>query len=232
MSNEEQWCFTWLADNPAAAIGKERAAFVRASMWPNKSIIRVGFLDGDEAIQARVQQEALNWTRPAGGPANLRFSFVPDALTADIRISFAYRGSWSVLGTTCRTIQPLSSPTMNFGWLTPSTSAADLRRVVLHEFGHALGMVHEHLSPNVSILWNKPAVYESLKGPPNSWDKSTIDRNLFDAFAAKEMNASTFDAASIMLYPIPSTWTTNGFSTSLNTQLSDMDISFVQKQYP
>ena len=47
---------------------------------------------------------------------------------------------------------------MNYGWLTPDSDDDELRRVVLHEFGHALGLIHEHQNPEGGIEWNEPAV--------------------------------------------------------------------------
>jgi endonuclease G len=230
-ANPDKWCFCWLADNPYAT-GTPKAALVKATMWRPGEIITIAFLDGDAAVQARVRQEAVKWTRNFGGPANVVFSFVADPSQADIRVSFQRPGSWSVLGKTCRNVTPKSEPTMNYGWLTPASTDDELRRVVLHEFGHALGMVHEHLSSNVNILWNKPQVYADLSGPPNNWDRAKIDVNMFNAFAAREMNASRFDKDSIMLYPIPARWTTDGFSSGLNVALSAMDVDFMRIQYP
>ena len=36
---------------------------------------------------------------------------------------------------------------MNYGWLEPDTELREYQRVVRHEFGHALGMIHEHQNP-------------------------------------------------------------------------------------
>jgi hypothetical protein len=40
----------------------------------------------------------------------------------------------------------------------------------VHEFGHALGLIHEHQNPNRAIQWNRDAVINDLQGPPNNWD--------------------------------------------------------------
>ncbi|WP_437321271.1 matrixin family metalloprotease [Sorangium sp. So ce385] len=40
---------------------------------------------------------------------------------------------------------------MNFGWLTLESTQADVESVVLHEFGHALGLIHEHQHPENGI---------------------------------------------------------------------------------
>lgn len=49
---------------------------------------------------------------------------------------------------------------MNYGWLYPDTPDQEYSRVVLHEFGHALGAIHEHQHPEAAIPWDKPKVYE------------------------------------------------------------------------
>ena len=48
------------------------------------------------------------------------------------------QGSWSYLGTDATRV-PKESFTMNLGFVDRST--------VLHEFGHSLGLIHEHQSP-------------------------------------------------------------------------------------
>jgi len=228
MANENKWCFAWHAAPPAGS-KTERAALVKASKWTPGDLITVSFLDGDPGVQAQVKQVAQRWTAP--GMANLLLSFRDDNST-DIRISFQFPGSWSVIGTTCRSITDKTQPTMNFGWLTPTSDPDEVRRVVLHEFGHAMGLIHEHQSPAGGIKWNRPEVIRSLSGPPNNWDLPTIEHNMFDPNAAAETNFTNLDAISIMMYPIPANWTTDGFSVGLNSDLSPTDKSFIHNQYP
>jgi len=166
-----------------------------------------------------------------GQTANLRLVFPANTTQTNIRISFQQKGSWSTLGTTCNQV-PQGQPTMNYGWLTPSSTDDEVRRVVLHEFGHALGLIHEHQNPAGGIMWNKPAVYKSLMGPPNNWTKQQVDFNMFEPYSAQETNFTQTDPASIMMYSIPASWTTNGFSVGLNKDLSSTDKSFIHKQYP
>ena len=104
---------------------------------------------------------------------------------------------------------------------------------MLHEFGHALGAIHEHQNPSAGIPWNKEAVYRYYMGPPNNWPREQIDNNLFRRYSENITNFSHFDSNSIMLYPIPAEFTTNGVAIGgRNSQLSELDIQFMKQQYP
>jgi serralysin len=120
---------------------------------------------------------------------------------------------------------------MNYGWLTPDSDDDELQRVVLHEFGHALGLIHEHQNPQGGIEWNEPAVIADLSGPPNEWDEETIRRNVLDRYPKGDVSATPVDGESIMMYPIPASWTLDGFSSDLNDDLSAQDIAFIREEY-
>jgi len=203
---------------------------VKASRWNGGDTITISFLDGDPGVQERVKKEALAWAAPQ--LANLTLDFRTNTTETLVRISFRYSGSWSVIGTTCRQVTDTTQPTMNFGWLTPTSSDDEVRRVVLHEFGHALGLIHEHQNPGGTISWDREAVIRDLSGPPNNWSLDVIEHNMFEPYAAAETNFTNLDPQSIMMYPIPSSWTTNGFSVGLNGDLSPTDKKFIHKQYP
>ena len=122
---------------------------------------------------------------------------------------------------------------MNFGWLTSESSLEDVRSVVLHEFGHALGLIHEHQNPRQAIRWNEAAVIRDLSGPPNNWDPTKIRQNVLDRYDPAKVSATEVDAESIMMYPIPASWTQGGyFSAGLNTDLSARDRTFIRECYP
>jgi len=221
------WCFAW-HEAPPPTTAESKAGLVKSNKWPDGSTIRIGFLDGTPAQQALVKKFSVGWIGP--GLAKLKFGWGP-ANTADIRISFAYSGSWSVIGTTSKNV-PKTQPTMNFGWLTPDVTDAEAQRVILHEFGHALGLIHEHQNPLGSISWNKPAVYHDLSGPPNNWSKATIDHNMFETYPKQEIAGTALDKSSIMMYPIPASWVTDpAQAVGLNSQLSVTDQTFISKTY-
>ncbi|MEM9106878.1 MAG: hypothetical protein AAGC96_14585 [Pseudomonadota bacterium] len=226
MSNAHKWCFACAKSLPAPVA--ERAALIRAKKWTPGELVTVSFLDGSAVLHKRVKSVAEEWV--GMNMANLKFIWnEPDQ--TDIRISFRHSGSWSYLGTDCRNI-PRPDATMNYGWLSENSDEDELRRVVLHEFGHALGLTHEHLNPMDQVDWNKENVIADLSGPPNNWDLETISRNMFDAPRLSEVNATQVDVNSIMMYPFPAHWTNDGGSAGLNTGLSAQDIEFIKEQYP
>jgi serralysin len=227
MANEKRWCYAWFQGKPVGA-GTTRAALQKDAKWKAGDPITVAFMSGDEKLKQRVRDVAKRWVAP--GLANLRLVF-NDADDADVRIAFQQGdGSWSTVGTTCRQV-PKEKATMNYGWIDANSTEEDLRSVVLHEFGHALGLIHEHQNPVGGIQWNRKAVIDELSGPPNRWSVEEIEFNVLKPAAPEDVDATTMDRQSIMMYPIPLSWTTNGFSTGFNSDLSDTDNKFIRKQY-
>jgi hypothetical protein len=228
MDNKDRWCFAWFAHRKSQ-VGKDRAALLRGARWRRGSVISISFLDGDPVVQRRVKRAALKWT--ALGLANLTFEF-REAPPTWIRISFQFEGSWSSIGTTCLQITDQTQPTMNLGWLTRESTKADVEQVVLHEFGHAIGLIHEHQSPGGEIHWNRIQVAQDLSGPPNHWSAETIKQNMFEPYSKLETNYTELDPLSIMMYPLPGKWTIDGFSVGLNNKISRTDKTFIHSQYP
>ena len=119
---------------------------------------------------------------------------------------------------------------MNFGWFNDNTEESDFCRTTLHEFGHALGCIHEQLQPQADIKWNKGFVYEYYE--KLGWTRTDIDLALFQKYNSAETINSDYDPLSIMQYPLPPGFTTNGFVVGWNNQLSQTDIDFIRKIYP
>lgn len=231
VSDNRHFCASLMADGPAGLEPEYakhlKGAILRTSMWQRNSVVTISFLEGDPGLQERVKAVAREWVVP--GMARLIFDFRPSGSDTDIRIAFQLgAGSWSYLGTQCRLIQP-PKPTMNYGWLTPTSSDDELRRVVLHEFGHAIGLIHEHQNPDQPIQWNRDAVIHDLKGAPNFWDEASIENNMFKRY--NDVISTPLDPESIMMYPIPAAWTLDGFTVGLNSELSEEDRKLVRQVY-
>ena len=210
--------------------GALHLAITTSKLWKSGRELKVHFKSGTDWQHEKVQTHAPLWSKYA----NIKFNFDVTG-TPDILIDFnPVAGSWSVLGTDSS--YPISlkppRPSMNLGWVVDTKAEAEIRQVILHEFGHALGVIHEHTSPFASIPWNKEQVYKDLGGPPNYWTKEMVDRNMFSVYNALENPSTAFDPASIMLYQYPTTWTTDGKGTANNTTLSAQDKAFIAFCYP
>ncbi len=212
---------------PMPRNANERLALLANELWGAGYSLRIAFLDGEPTLQERVKKAALEWTTHAP----VTFAFVNDPNTADIRIAFSRRGSWSMIGKQANGLSK-SDPTMNFGWLTLNSTDGDVSSVVLHEFGHALGCIHEHQHPAGGIPWNKQAVYDFYAGYPNYWTKEKVDTNIFNTYAANlTVHTAKPDPLSIMMYPIDKRLTDGNYEVGLNTALSAGDIAFIKQAY-
>jgi len=206
------------------AYKRQPLAAITDKMWQPGETVTFGFdiRGGSLNLIEKVKLYAKEWERYA----NIKLEYVMDIRNAVIKIGFvAGAGSYSQIGREALVTQA-NTLTMNFGWLATLTDESLIRRVVLHEFGHALGFIHEHLSPAAAIPWDKEKVYAFYALPPDNWDRATVDNNIFTKYALTSTNYSTYDRLSIMHYPIPAELTTDGSSSPFNTDFSETD-----KQY-
>lgn len=208
-----------------------RMALMASKRWGAGFVLRCRFLDGSAKMQNKVRTLCKEWEKHA----NVKIKFVSSA-PAEIRISFyADDGSWSAVGRDAlnTTYFPPHLPTMNFGWVRDDSDPDEDRAVILHEFGHALGCVHEHQSPTFDRKWNKAAVLQYFQGPPNFWDKADIEHNVLKKYSPFGIKATAFDPESIMLYAFDGALFADGEGpTNENTQLSTTDRAMIKKMYP
>ena len=228
------------------------AAFLLSTLWQPGQTITIDFIDASPPPWKKAWVEKVV-TEMVAPYVNLNLQFGNYGNSADIRITFAHENqAYSRLGTQSTWYKGSSEQpeSMNLGWLDEPHSGSFQWKgvtytfpgcvwcssnqngsVIIHEFGHALDMVHEHQNPEGGIQWNVPAVLSYFRGAPNYWNDDQIYFNVIDKYASSLLNASEFDPQSIMLYAFPSSLTTNGVGTQANAIMSPTDIEWMRRVY-
>lgn len=222
-------CMTLDADEPYAIsdapddVAEDRATGAKNKFWSPGATLRVRFLNGTSTLQSK----AFNYAKQWESYANIHFVRVYSG-ASDIRVAFDAEGNFSKLGTDALNVAA-TAKTMNLAF-TSSSTEEQIRRASLHEFGHALGLNHEHQHPMADIPWNKPAAYAYYL-QTNGWSAQQVDQQVFNKLSWESSQHTSFDSKSIMEYPVPANLTTNGFSIAWNTELSATDKEFIGKMY-
>ena len=211
--------------------------------WKNGTTVTVGFLNRNDSygatLRAKVEQIAPTWSQYA----NIKFDFRegPDAnvvinFSSDLAPLATYSSELG-LNAILLTRQKLPSMNLVFDPDDPKNDDDEFRRVILHEFGHALGLIHEHARPDSKLVWDGNAVrrfYAEQFG--DAWDWDDIKKNVIDFYSEKLVDQTNFDPHSIVMYRFPQGLATfqdgTPFSTDWNRELSDLDRSFIASMYP
>jgi hypothetical protein len=180
---------------------------------------------------------------------NMELIFVDgpsDPKRSDIRIDFHLdKGCNSRIGSNCKNVK-YPERTMNFAWFDVN--------VVLHEFGHALGLIHEHQSPMEGEIprdiWNRQGLYKFYEpdmisrgiNPGDPTYRKEADKiiitNVFSKYTDRDVQGTSFDQYSIMLYTFPYYVFVGGLygryprGIRKNTILSIKDVLYISKLYP
>ncbi|MFI5219592.1 MAG: M12 family metallopeptidase [Bacteroidia bacterium] len=190
--------------------------------WRNKKKLKVFFWENNVEAARKVLNIANEWYSYTG----IRLEKTDTMLYSDIRVSFVELGYSSSVGS--EAINHFGETTMALHGLDTMTDKAEMKRIVLHEFGHALGLMHEHQRPGLSIPWDTPAVYKFYYDH-FKWARDCVDQFVFKPFYGYACN--DFDPKSIMIYAVPDTLTKGNFEIRWPDDLSSNDKICAKKVY-
>ncbi|MFJ2488423.1 M12 family metallopeptidase [Pseudomonas sp. NPDC087639] len=199
-----------------------RATAILAKCWKPDRHLTISFMDQPPAaLKEAIKRHIWEWA----DYVSLTFSFI-DSKDGIIRIKTDTAENASQIGTDALTIDA-NKPTM---FIAARPGDLDFRTVVLHEFGHALGLHHEHLHPDANIPWDKPKVYKEYA---EKWgmNKKSVDLNIFTPIT-EQVAITDYDTTSIMHYPVEKELTDGKFEVAMNTEISSKDKKIVAYYYP
>ncbi|KAF9461765.1 hypothetical protein BDZ94DRAFT_793309 [Collybia nuda] len=203
------------------------ALFNTNRLWPNGQIITYRFTDGHANQQAKVTKVIPEWSRYA----NITFKLVSNA--ALLRISFKnVLECWSCIGPDSQKTTINVPYTMALGAVSklPDTTPGD-RALILHQFGHVLGLVHEHMCPGETdaVSLKEGAILKH----PSFQDSGPLTSDHLGVYNNSSVtNYVSPDLSSVMIFSMPGDLNEGNFTIEPNVELSPLDKAFMVINYP
>ncbi|WP_448145976.1 M12 family metallopeptidase [Labrys miyagiensis] len=202
-------------------LGAAEAVYWGAFTWKKRSLT-VCFWNGDALTMGNVEDRASEWSKAS----SIKFSFrngknyrrCKDENSADIRISLDGddknilfqpdqdpHGDWSEIGSLAINKQPKPQVSMSLSLLPvlkidPTNYDFHIR----HEFGHALGLLHEHQRELCAGWFNIPQIAKDT-----GWSEEVANQNI-GAFPTEDLGGiislGPYDKDSIMQYNFALNW--------------------------
>jgi hypothetical protein len=195
-------------------------------------VVGVHFLDGTQTMQDAVMVALGDWEDALDGAVSFQVSSHANAL----RTTFdTKQGNKYVHATKMGNRLVAIAHAARFD---ANPNDASSRGIVLHEFGHALGLEHEHFSPHLDVTWRPDQEIadhiNTVLKPPTTWTASMVHHNITRKRPSIHVcgDKAAFDAKSVMGYAIWPQWNDEEISTAPANSLSQEDIACGRRLYP
>jgi hypothetical protein len=209
-------------------IHPEHTALLNSAYWGVKGVhCTVGFL---ERVPADFQQHFLMHANAWGQYANVVFSLAGPGEVPMVRVTCRGDGYWSYLGPQILSI-PADQPTMSLQDFDRGMPESEWRRVVRHEVGHTLGLLHEHALPEIIALLDPEAVIADFMAT-QGWSRQMIIEQILTPPAPGSYRSRKPNANSIMCYQFAAKDTRNRQPIPGGLDITPDDGAFVGSLYP
>jgi hypothetical protein len=195
----------WVETSSDNIIPSNRAVGIKNVFYKPGSELKIQVV-GTEKFKTDVKNVLMTGAQPF---INLKFTFVDSGGNVTIDNNYTGGGVARCLG--CQ---------------NPSISISSAQTgLVLHEFGHALGMHHEMKNPNIKITWIESVLVQMFG------NAEFVKSQITTPISASSVTATEFDKNSVMIYPLPAKTNKEGIAMDGVNKYTDLDRQWLTMTY-
>lgn len=213
----------------------KRGVGEHTKFWNPGRTLKILVFKYDEHSLEAVKNGALKWLPYI----NLKFEFLEideedlynsEEFLGDIRINFQplfNNSGSSKIGTDALTGSPHDASM----YLGADFSSPHYEWTVTHEFGHALGLYHEHQHPDANIPWDLEKTYDHYARAVG-FSRQDVDTNVLPLERVPDRTYTPYDRQSVMHYDVLNALTIGDWQQTASRRISEGDIALIKKAYP